>query len=199
MAKIYHEQIIDEEHCQLLIPACHGVSKKVSEMFTPWKDTWKDPNKMKFAEGSISTEVYECYNVFLNHLPGMGELYKAVVNKFKEKQPNYEQYAIAGWVNIFPKGKNLKWHRHGNPEEPEGRWHGYVCIDAEPSQTMYKDKDFEHTIENKNGYMTMNEAGLLHRVSDDWPHDRPRITIAFDFIERRMIHPTNMLRWVPII
>ena len=68
-----------------------------------------------------------------------------------------------------------------------------------PTLIIVDDKDFEQTIENKNGYITLNEAGLLHKVSDDWPNERPRVTIAFDFILKRHIHATNMLRWVPII
>jgi len=197
--RLYHEPLVDQSTCTMLLPATYIISKKVTEMFTPWKNNWKDPNYMKFAEGSPSTELYECYNIFLNHMPGMTDLYEAIVKKFKELNPKATDYAIAGWVNVFPKGKNLKWHRHGGENEDNGRWHGYVCIDAEPSQTMYKDKGFEQTIENKNGYITLNEAGLLHKVSDDWPNERPRVTIAFDFILKRHIHATNMLRWIPII
>ena len=67
MNRLYHEPLIDKHHCTKLLPATYIISKKVTEMFTPWKNTWKDENYMKFAEGSPSTELYECYNVFLNH------------------------------------------------------------------------------------------------------------------------------------
>ena len=40
MNKLYHEPLIDKHDCTKLLPATYIISKKVTEMFTPWKNTW---------------------------------------------------------------------------------------------------------------------------------------------------------------
>jgi hypothetical protein len=81
----------------------------------------------------------------------------------------------------------------------DGRWHGYVAVNAEPSKTIYKDNDNNITeIENQNGFITLSPAGFYHRTTE-WEKDSPRITIAFDVIKREQIDPLLINRWIPIL
>jgi hypothetical protein len=162
-------------------------------------ETW-DHDYMKFADGSPSTKMYEAYNVFLCHMPGFAETYNLVVNYFKQKQADYINYAVAGWVNVYHKDGFLDWHKHGSDlYEHDGRWHGYVCVNAEPSKTLYRNNEgLVETVENKNGYITLSHAGLYHRVTPWENETEPRITIAFDFILRDQIEHMNFTRWIPV-
>lgn len=161
-----------------------------------------DVDYMKFADGSPSTKLYEAYNVFLCHAPGFYEVYSAVVKSFKSKQSNYQDYAIAGWVNVHQQGGYLDWHIHGKDiKNHDQRWHGYVCVNAEPSKTMYMDfetKKLLQTIENKNGYLVLNPAGIAHRTTPWGVAEEPRITIAFDICLREQISSGNLNRWIPL-
>ena len=196
---IYNEYLFHKDNCIILQDSCIALAKEVEKRFTPWMDTWKE-DYMTFAEGSPSTKLYEAYNVFLCHLPGFAETYNLVCEKFKEKENNYRDYAIAGWVNVYHQDTFLDWHKHGNDiHAHDGRWHGYVCVNAEPSKTLYKDdKGLVETIDNTNGYITLSHAGLAHRTTPWKDYNLPRITIAFDFIRRQQIDPMLLNRWIPI-
>ena len=196
---IHHEPCVSKMTLIQLENSSNLLAKEVSERFDEFYKTFPK-GYMKFAEGSRSTELYEAYNVFLCHYPGFTDLYRQIVTTIKSKIPNYQEYALAGWVNIYNKGGYLNWHKHG-PENVvhDGRWHGYVAVNAEPSQTVYRDKDeIVKTIDNKDGHITLSPAGLYHRVSE-WNKDQPRITIAFDIIRREQIDPLLLNRWIPIV
>ncbi len=196
---IYHDYLFHSDNCNILKPSCINLANEVSKRHSKWIETW-DKDYMKFAKGSLSTQLYETYNVFLCQMPGFAELYNLVIQYFKSKESNYYDYAMAGWVNVYNKDEFLDWHKHGPKVGNDGRWHGYVTINAEPSKTLYKnEKGLVETIENKNGYITLNPAGLIHRVTPWTNKDEPRITIAFDFLERHKIDPLNITRWIPVI
>lgn len=197
---IYHDKLFHPDNCNILKPSCIDLANEVNNRYSEWMETW-DTDYMAFADGSTSTKLYETYNVFLCHMNGFAELYNLVVKYFKNKQPNYKDFALAGWVNIYHKDGYLDWHKHGKDiHNHDSRWHGYVCVNAEPSKTLYRDDNgLVETIDNKNGYITLSPAGLAHRVTP-WENDKePRITIAFDFILRRDIDPYNITRWIPVI
>lgn len=197
---IYHDYLFHPDNCSILKGSCLSLAKEVEDRYSQWMESWEE-DKMKFADGSPSTKMYEAYNVFLCHMQGFAELYNLVIPYFKKRQPDYKNYAVAGWVNVYHKGGFLDWHKHGQDlYEHDGRWHGYVCVNAEPSKTLYRDqKGLVETIENKNGYITLSHAGLYHRVTPWEDDNEPRITIAFDFIIRNQIDPMNMSRWIPVI
>ena len=50
MTRLYHEPLIDKHHCTQLLPATYIISKKVTEMFTPWKKTWKEKRAASIEE-----------------------------------------------------------------------------------------------------------------------------------------------------
>jgi len=197
---IFHEHLIDELECKNIIPSCYKLAKEIEARYKDFMETWPY-DYMRFAEGSNSTKLYETYNVFLCPMYGFFDLYHKVVSKFKEKQPNYRQYAIAGWVNVYKKDTFLDWHKHGNdPVNHDGRWHGYVSVNAEPSKTLYADDNGQlvKEIDNKNGFITLSPAGLMHRVTPWTNSIAPRVTIAFDIILQKDIDEYLLNRWIPI-
>jgi len=197
---IFNDFLFDLELCETLKHSCIELGREIEHRYMPFIETWSY-DYMQFANGSNSTKLYETYNVFLCHMPGFREVFQLILQKFKEKQHNYYDYAVAGWVNIYKKDTYLDWHKHGSdPVAHDGRWHGYVCVNAEPSQTLYADdnKKLIKNIENRNGYITLSPAGLMHRVTPWTQINEPRITIAFDFIPANQIDPYLINRWIPV-
>jgi hypothetical protein len=101
---------------------------------------------------------------------------------------NFEEqnYQVMAWFN-YDYGlhkydvKNLHDHNHGYGV-PD--FHGYYCVDAEPSVTHYQiHKDPSNMFENinKNNRAVVSETGHPHSRGD-WGSERPRITIAYDIL-----------------
>ena len=147
---IYHEQIADQLFCDRLYNPSREIARDVVVF---WQDYLKEnetkPRWMDFADGSDSTKIYEAYNIFLNHRPGITTLYQKIVESFKTKVDNPQKYAIAGWVNVYEGGGFLDWHTHGVGQGGyfDGRWHGYFCVNGEPSKTMYRDNETHQLVQ----------------------------------------------------
>lgn len=165
------------------------------------KDYWLE-------SGSISTIKWNQYNVFQFNIEGIYSLFKSISDMVKEACEYYEinfeeqEYIIQGWFNVNNKniGK-LDWHDHGDPYAPN--FHGYYCVNAEPSITHYRlFNKFENQINNinKNNRAIISEMGHPHAMGD-WDWDGERITIAYDII------PLNRLpkgyeyeqHWIPLL
>ena len=60
-------------------------------------------------------------------------------------------------------------------------FHGYYCINAEPSKTFYNINRSGQIFENinKNNRAILSETGHPHG-RDDWFEEKPRVTIAYD-------------------
>jgi hypothetical protein len=167
------------------------------------KDFW-------VSSGSISTVKWREYNVFQFHIPEVYNIYKAVADMMKEACAYYDinfeeqKYMIQGWFNINEKesGK-LDWHDHGEPGVFAPHFHGYYCINAEPSITHYKLFNDENKIVdniNKNNRSILSEMGHPH-AQGDWSWGGKRITLAYDIIPLRFL-PTNPeaeQHWIPLI
>ena len=112
-------------------------------------------------------------------------------SEYYEIDFNSQNYVIQGWFNVdYKKGggnessvspiiHNNHFHDHmdgvGSPV-----FHGYYCVNAEPSSTFYKINNevlFENI--NKNNRAIVSETGHPHG-RDDWYSDNERITIAYD-------------------
>lgn len=159
------------------------------------------------------------YNIF--HFPNEGiyNLFKSLKELTKEACEYYnidfekEKYLIHGWFNLDEKThlfntegtggvnpiKNPN-HFHDHSNGHGIPWfHGYYCVNAEPSSTFYKiDNDDSKIFENinKNNRAIISETGHPHG-RDDWFDNKPRITIAYD------ITPLNKVRkeglFVPLV
>lgn len=156
--------------------------------------------------GSVSTVKWKEYNVFQFYSDEIYDLLLGIKDATLEACEYYgldfykEKYHVQGWFNINKKdyGK-LDWHDHGGPWAP---WfHGYYCVNAEPSVTYYKiDNDDNQVVENVNlnNRLIVSEMGHPHAQAD-WSWDGDRITIAYDIVPMRFIRPFNQPQhWIPL-
>lgn len=147
--------------------------KGPKNLVTPW-----DSSK------SESTMQHDKYNVFQFYHPAIYKLTQSIKSMVIEACEYYgydyeeEQFVARGWFNInyIKKGK-LDWHDHSGQGAPA--FHGYYCVNAEPSSTQYMVFDEEVENINKNNRAILSETGHPHAMAD-WDWDGPRITIAYD-------------------
>lgn len=136
------------------------------------------------------------YNIFKFNNKDITTLYRELLSCTKEASEHYGfnfdemDYMIRGWFNYEGKTENLShdplknsrlFHDHlGGHPAPD--FHGYYCVNAEPSSTYYKLKD-DTVYENKNinNRMIVVENGHPHSRGD-WKEDTFRITIAYDIV-----------------
>lgn len=147
-----------------------------------------------------ATQLGEYYNIFDKENFGCdelrdlhSELRKVTKQACEYYGINYEdqKYIIHGWFNldyktegsygVSPIKNDQNFHDHMSGEGAP-YFHGYYCVNAEPSSTFYKiggiDGELFENI-NKNNRAIVSETGHPHG-RDDWFDDNPRITVAYD-------------------
>lgn len=162
------------------------------------KDIWLSSN-------SISTIKWRDYNVFQFHITGIRNLYAEISNLAKEACEYYEidfakqDYFIQGWFNINTANKGkLDWHDHGPSNE--NLFHGYYCVNAEPSITTYNINGVHIDNVNKNNRLIMSEMGHPHSMND-WEWEGKRITVAYDILPLKYLQRDLMgqeQHWIPL-
>lgn len=163
-------------------------------------------NDAWFDSQSVSTMKWREYNVFQFHIEGIYNMYKAVSDMLHEACDYYEldfeeqQFMIQGWFNInYSQTGKLNWHDHGLPHPPH--FHGYYCVNAEPSVTHYRVNGKEIDNININNRVILSEMGHEH-AQGDWTWNGPRITVAYDIIPLRELvglEPKWEQHWIPIL
>lgn len=150
------------------------------------------------------------YNIFQFHNESIYNLYASLREMTIEACEYYginfkkQNYMVQGWFNMSgiknPELDNINhYHDHlGGTGIPN--FHGYYCVDAEPSSTFYKinsDKDqiFENI--NKNNRAIISETGHPHGIGP-WEFDRPRITIAYDISPLSVMSEDIEQHWIPL-
>lgn len=140
------------------------------------------------------TQLGKHYNIFSFDNKSIKTLQLALKDAIKEACEYYEidfkaqEYKINGWFNfdiktegstVTPLDHPEHFHDHMNGEGAPV-FHGYYCVNAEPSSTFYKingETLFENI--NLNNRAIVSETGHPHG-RDDWYQNRPRVTIAYD-------------------
>jgi hypothetical protein len=178
----------------------HGQYKRVES-----GELIKGPKNEQTAWDSSKSETtiqWNKYNVFQFYHPAIFGLFKSLRDMTIEACDHYglkfelEQFMVQGWFNInYNKKGKLDWHEHGGNGAPH--FHGYYCVNAEPSTTHYRvfDKEIENI--NKNNRAILSETGHPHAMAD-WDWDGPRITIAYDVIPLRFIPKEWEQHWIPM-
>jgi hypothetical protein len=161
--------------------------------------TWLNIDKEILSEynkyNGPTTQLGSLYNIFNLDVPSIVNLKSAIRDAVKDACDYYEldfeslDYMIHGWFNldyktegdngVNPLKNEVFMHDHmGGEGAPV--FHGYYCVNAEPSITYYK-IDGKHLYENhnENNRLIVSETGHPHG-RDDWYEDKPRITIAYD-------------------
>lgn len=151
-------------------------------------------NKFSTAESAM-TILGSHYNIFTWDNEAIKNLKHALADTIKEACEYYgidydsSEYMINGWFNL-----DLGSKYGNNPYNPnntsgfhdhmDGKgapvFHGYYCVNAEPSSTHYlinREKPFENI--NKNNRLVVSETGHPHSIGN-WDWDGYRITIAYD-------------------
>ena len=164
------------------------------------------PNDFFRDSNSVSTIKWRQYNVFQFHIEEIFNLYKALSSLTKEACEYYglnfeaEQFMVQGWFNInYAKSGKLNWHDHGPMGAPA--FHGYYCVNAEPSVTYYQVFDKQVDNVNINNRVILSEMGHPH-AQGDWDWDGPRITVAYDILPLRFLKDAgqeNEQHWIPLI
>ncbi len=157
----------------------------------------KDYNKYNGAP----TQLGQYYNIFSFNNEAIKKLQDALASMINEASEYYEigygaeEYYIHGWFNldyksrrvgVSPLKNNYHFHDHmGGNGSPI--FHGYYCVNAEPSSTFYKiggiDGPLFENI-NHNNRAILSETGHPHG-RDDWYEELPRITIAYDLAPKK--------------
>jgi hypothetical protein len=165
------------------------------------KEKFFNPTSHLDPNAQLDHKVWSKYNLLLYPLDGFHELYNEIKTMFHEcnKDP-FEQYYIQSWVNFYYHNDFIEWHTHG-PEEHHG-WHGFFCVDCEPSYTAYmvKNQPEIFRIPSIDNQIVLSKSGNDKHRTAPWPDkSRPRITIAFDIFPKEFIKFDEYLNhWIPI-
>jgi hypothetical protein len=163
------------------------------------------PRDHWLSSDSVSTIKWREYNVFQFYHPSIYKLYKNISETIKEACEYYEvdfdkqEYMVQGWFNInYNNSGKLDWHDHGGPFAPY--FHGYYCVNAEPSVTYYRVFDKETDNHNKNNRMIISEMGHPHAMGS-WDWEGPRVTIAYDIVPLKSLiaNKAEPQHWIPLL
>jgi hypothetical protein len=169
----------------------------------------------KNQPGTLTQLGINYYNIFTFVNPEIFKLKEALRKLTMEACEYYgidfnsQKYLIHGWFNSDSKtvGSNgvnpLKhpYHFHDHSDGLGVPWfHGYYCVDAEPSSTFYQiNKEKNNIFENinKNNRAILSETGHPHG-RDDWFFDNKRITIAYDITPMNNLVGVKPNKWMPL-
>jgi hypothetical protein len=163
------------------------------------------PRDHWLSSDSVSTIKWREYNVFQFYHPSIYKLYKNISETIKEACEYYEidfkkqEYMVQGWFNInYNNSGKLDWHDHGGPYAPY--FHGYYCVNAEPSTTYYSVFGNQVENHNKNNRMIISEMGHPHAMGD-WDWEGPRVTIAYDIMPLKSLieNKAEPQHWIPLL
>lgn len=186
-------------------------SKKedIKNQYLPTINLFKAP-KSYFAEHNPQ-KVDSMFNVFQFYNAEIYNLYLSLRDMTKEACEYYginfeeQKYMIHGWFNSEHGQKEIDltnvdlYHDHsGGHGAPF--FHGYYCVNAEPSTTHYlvnREVPFDNI--NINNRAIISETGHPHKIGV-WDRDDLRVTIAYDIspLERVANAGYPEQRWIPL-
>ncbi len=181
--------------------SCYHIfdSTKQLELDSVWLD---NPSQ---KDAPDSTKKLSQYNVFSFVLPKIPDLYKFIRSSFYEAEKNHYSknlnlnYYIQGWVNVYKPDQFIDWH--GHHYSVAWGWHGFFCVDVEPSNTFYRFNDSTEiiTVPSTNNKLVLGLCETNQHKTDPWDQvDRDRITIAFDIIPESGLTHARPNHWIPI-
>jgi len=165
------------------------------------KDKFYDPAGRLDPNVQLDYKIWAKYNLLMYPLPGFHDLYNEIKSMFDLcNTDKNNKYYIQSWVNFYYHNDFIEWHYH-SPKE-HNAWHGFLCVDCEPSYTAYKILNYPEIIRipSENGTIVLSRSGEDQHRTAPWPDTtRPRITIAFDIIPQEFIRYDEFLNhWIPI-
>lgn len=194
--KIYSDYIYTTQldlNLDKIKESCYTLNDIV-ENFKITSNGYHDPS----GKAPITTKVHEQYNLLMYNFEEFHSLYFQIQTVLQQLDKSNNQYYIQCWMNIFKQGEFIDWHEHYPPSH--NSWHGFYCVDTEPSKTTYKLPTTQEHIDiiSKNNLLVISKGdGDWHRT---WPWEfsnRDRITIAFDIVPREYLDSRAKF-WIPI-
>lgn len=161
--------------------------------------------------GGAGTALLSHYNIFEMGNSDLDILKQNINDALKEAcvyygiDYNSEEWYLHGWYNrnskdgmwdVSPLDHEDKWHEHMNGVGAPV-FHGYYCVNAEPSITVYQIFKNPNNIRvnvNKNNRMILSEVGHPHGMGN-WRVDTDRITLAYDVAPRAYISDDDAQSW----
>jgi hypothetical protein len=156
------------------------------------KINWTDKDRF-YDPGNhwLNYNIFHFYNKEIYSL--QSDIKKLVIDACNYYNIDFEKenYYIHGWFNYWPEQFNVgvdpdKLHYHDHGDISPNLFHGYYCVNAEPSITHYKIDDVRLDNINKNNKIIVSKNGCPH-TPGAWSENSPRITIAYN------ISPLNFL------
>lgn len=161
------------------------------------------------------TKLNQKYNLFKFDNEHIKEIYEELKDCVQEACWYYGydfdtmDYRVRGWFNHDTKTESIShdpikndrlFHDHlGGHGAPD--FHGYYCVNAEPSSTYYKiNNETIYENKNSNNRLIVVENGHPHSRGD-WNEDSFRITIAYDIVplqrlvEQGVDHKTHWIKF----
>jgi hypothetical protein len=145
----------------------------------------------------LTTQGFEHYNLLMYGFDGFHSLYFEIQKLFRQVNQINENYYIQCWLNMYEKGSFVDWHNHYPPKC--NSWHGFFCVDCEPSKTTYQLPNVSETVDivSENNLLILSKSDGDNHRTWPWEYDRDRITIAFDIVPAA--HTGKFLNhWIPI-
>jgi len=151
-------------------------------------------------KSTISTDLYERYNYLMYPSDEIHKLYTEIKTAFDSvKDDLNKKYYIQCWLNYYNKGDFIDWHSHWEKEKEA--WHGFYCLDCEPSFTSYKLPNIKDPINiySEDNLMVISKSNGDEHRTWPWEYDKPRLTIAFDIVPYEYINYKQWTNhWLPI-
>ena len=155
------------------------------------------------VQDNLDDSIYLKYNVFLYPSKFFFDLYLEIKDVFRELDGTKEPHYIRAWLNYYNEGQYIDWHKHWY--SGMRAYHGFYCVDTEPSKTTYKFPDQEETVD----IISEDNLLVIGKCDDDshrtWPWQdatRPRITLGYDIVPYQYITPPSkpwkINHWSPI-
>lgn len=168
----------------------------------------------KFADNTdgLPTASLSYYNLFFSQQEDIKKLAIHLNELLTEACTYYgidydsHKWGLQGWFNkqsketmwdVSPIDNNDKWHEHQDGSGAP-KFHGYFCVNAEPSVTVYmvnKDPENIKVNVNKNNRAVLSEVGHPHGMGN-WRVDGDRLTIAYDIIPIEDLPEKEHNSWV---
>jgi hypothetical protein len=144
-----------------------------------------------------STTYFNNYNALTYCKPSYHQLYSTIQQIFHKVKDKNIDYYIQCWINVFSKNNKLSRHGHWAFDDC---WHGYFCVEVEPSSTTYSFSDQSSSIKviNKNNTLIIGKSHLDKHETSNWEEDHNRITIAFDIVPYNRISGLQLNHFLPI-
>ena len=172
-------------------------SKKIYKLV---ENNFKNNETNHQIKSTLTTKLYESYNYLMYPFDEVHNLYTNIKTSFDIlKDGSEKKYYIQCWLNYYKKGDFIDWHYHWGKEKET--WHGFYCLDCEPSFTSYKIPNFKDAINiySEDNLMVISKSNGDEHRTWPWEYDKPRITIAFDIVPSNHIKYDKWLNhWLPI-